>query len=136
MTNIVPTASVSFDFVFGTEPAAKPDLVQVAATQPVGPIATDATKTEYSREECTNRFDVLSKTGAIYFRTGSARLDPQSDHVLGSVLDVVTKCPALKVQVSGYTDSDGSDTESAKSDAGSGGGESDRSTSGTERTAE
>ena len=59
----------------------------------------------------TNRFDVLSKTGAIYFRSGSARLDPASRPVLDSVLDVVAKCPTLKVQVSGHTDSDGSDTQ-------------------------
>jgi outer membrane protein OmpA-like peptidoglycan-associated protein len=112
VTNIVPTASVSFDFIFGTDVSQKPAAVQVvAATQPTGPIATDATKSEYSREECTNRFDVLSKTGAIYFRSGSARLDPASRPVLDSVLDVVTKCPTLKVQVSGHTDSDGTDAE-------------------------
>jgi OOP family OmpA-OmpF porin len=110
VTNIVPTASVSFDFVFSSEKVEhKPAAVQVAATAPTGPIATDATKAEYSREECLNRFDVLSRTGAIYFRSGSASLDPASKPVLGSVLDVVTKCPALKIQVAGYTDTDGSD---------------------------
>lgn len=110
VTNIVPTASVSFDFVFGTDvqPAAQPVQVAVAATD-AGPIATDATKAEYSTEECTNRFDVLSRTGAIYFRSGSARLDPASKPLLANVLDVVTKCPSLKVEVSGYTDTDGAD---------------------------
>ena len=112
VTNIVPTASVSFDFIFGTDVPSQPAPVQVAATtQAVGPIATDATKAEYTSEECANRFDVLSRTGAIYFRSGSVRLDPASRPVLDSVLDAVTKCPSLKVQVSGHTDSDGSDTE-------------------------
>lgn len=112
VTNIVPTASVSFDFIFGTDVPSQPAPVQVAATtQAVGPIATDATKAEYTSEECANRFDVLSRTGAIYFRSGSAKLDPASRPVLDSVLDAVTKCPSLKVQVSGHTDSDGSDTE-------------------------
>jgi len=116
VTNIVPTASVSFDFVFSSEPVEqKPAATQVAAaTTQVGPIATDATKAEYSAEECVNRFDVLSRTGAIYFRTGSARLDPASKPVLGSVLDVATKCPALKIQVAGYTDTDGSDVENQR----------------------
>jgi OOP family OmpA-OmpF porin len=112
VTNIVPTASVSFDFIFSSEAVEqKPAATQVAAaTTQAGPIATDATKSEYSTEECINRFDVLSRTGAIYFRAGSARLDPASKPVLGSVLDVVTKCPELKIQVAGYTDTDGSDT--------------------------
>ncbi len=112
VTNIVPTASVSFDFVFSSQPVEqKPAATQVAAASTqAGPIATDATKAEYSTEECVNRFDVLSRTGAIYFRSGSATLDPASRPVLGSVLDVATKCPALKIQVAGYTDTDGSDT--------------------------
>lgn len=112
VTNIVPQASVSFDFIFSSQPVEQPAVTQVAtAAAPTGPIATDATKAEYSNEECVNRFDVLSRTGAIYFRSGSARLDPASKPVLGSVLDVATKCPTLKIQVSGYTDTDGSDTE-------------------------
>jgi len=111
VTNIVPTASVSFDFIFGTAVPNQPQPAQVAAAQPTGPIATDASKTEYSREECTNRFDVLSRTGAIYFRSGSARLDPASRPVLANVVDVVTKCPTLKVQVAGHTDGDGSEVE-------------------------
>ena len=114
VTNIVPTASVSFDFIFSSKPVEQPvaaTQVAAATAPPAGPIATDATKAEYSNEECVNRFDVLSRTGAIYFRSGSARLDPASRPVLGSVLDVATKCPTLKIQVSGYTDTDGSDTE-------------------------
>lgn len=111
VTNIVPAASVSFDFVFTSATIAPPQPVTpVAAAATTGPIATDATKAEYSKEECVNRFDVLSRTGAIYFRSGSAQLDPASRPVLGSVVDVVSKCPSLKVLVAGYTDTDGSDT--------------------------
>lgn len=119
VTNIVPIASVSFDVVFGTnvtlQPA--PAVTQVAATQQAttpqatGPIPTDAAKSAYTPEECANRFEVLSRTGSIYFRSGSARLDPASRPVLDSVLDAVTKCPALRIQVAGYTDGDGSETE-------------------------
>jgi len=111
VTNIVPTTSVSFDFVFSSQPVKQPAATVVAAAAAtVGPVATDATKDQYSQEECQNRFEVLSRTGAIYFRSGSARLDPSSKPVLGSVLDVATKCPALNIQVAGYTDTDGSDT--------------------------
>ena len=109
VTNIVPTASVSFDFVF-TADGSKPAAVQTVAanTADIGPVATDAAKTNFSDEECLNRFAVLSRTGAIYFRTASARLDPQSRPLLQEVEGVVGKCPGLKVEVSGHTDSDGS----------------------------
>jgi outer membrane protein OmpA-like peptidoglycan-associated protein len=107
VTNIVPTASVSFDFVF-TADGGKPAAVQTVAAAEVGPVATDAAKANFSDEECLNRFAVLSRTGAIYFRQASARLDAKSRPLLAEVEGVVGKCPALKVEVSGYTDSDGS----------------------------
>lgn len=109
VTNIVPTASVSFDFVFtadGSQPAAT--QAAVASSADVGPVATDAAKANFSDEECLNRFAVLSRTGAIYFRPASARLDAKSRPLLTEVEGVVGKCPSLKVEVSGYTDSDGS----------------------------
>jgi len=109
VTNIVPTASVSFDFVFtadGSKPAAVQNVAAGAAG--VGPVATDAAKTNFSDEECLNRFAVLSRTGAIYFRPASARLDAQSRPLLAEVEGVVGKFPSLKVEVSGHTDSDGS----------------------------
>lgn len=109
VTNIVPTASVSFDFVF-TAAGSKPAAVQTVAagTADVGPVATDAAKANFSDEECLNRFAVLSRTGAIYFRSASAKLDAKSKPLLTEVEGVVGKCPTLKVEVSGYTDSDGS----------------------------
>ncbi|WP_027059498.1 OmpA family protein [Mesorhizobium loti] len=109
VTNIVPTASVSFDFVF-TADGSKPAATQTAAASStdVGPVATDAAKANFSDEECMNRFAVLSRTGAIYFRPASARLDAKSRPLLEEVEGVVGKCPSLKVEVSGYTDSDGS----------------------------
>lgn len=110
VTNIVPIASVSFDFIFSADGGGQP-VVQTAALQATGPVVTDAAKTVYSDEECSNRLDVLSKTGAIYFRSGSARLAPESRHVLDTVVDVFAKCPELAIQVSGHTDSDGSDSQ-------------------------
>ncbi|ESW67944.1 OmpA family protein [Mesorhizobium sp. C277A] len=110
VSSIVPTASVSFDFVFtadGAKPAAAP---AVAAPADAGPVATDAGKTSFSDDECLNRFEVLSRTGAVYFRPASARLDEKSRPLLAEVVGVVGKCPKLKVEVSGHTDSDGSPT--------------------------
>jgi OmpA-OmpF porin, OOP family len=99
VTNIVPVASVSFDFVF--------DANGAAASAAAAPMKTDAAKGGYSDEECNNRFETISRTGAIYFAYGSAKLDPASKPLLASVLDVVTKCPRFKVEVSGHTDDSG-----------------------------
>jgi len=140
VTNILPTASVSFDFVFNAEgaapapapsaaaeasaqaaaPASEPVVAasEQPAAQPVaaaaGPVTTDAGKSAFSAEECLNRFEVLSRTGAIYFREGSARLDTASRPLLDAVVEVVGKCPQLKVEVAGHTDSDGSDEENQR----------------------
>lgn len=115
VTNIVPTASVSFDFVFtadGDKPA-EVQTVAAAAAAEAGPVTTDAARTTFSEDECLNRFAVLSRTGAIYFRTASARLDAQSRPLLDAVVDVVGKCPGLKIEVSGHTDADGPSTANA-----------------------
>jgi outer membrane protein OmpA-like peptidoglycan-associated protein len=109
VSSIVPTASVSFDLVFRAGAAPAQPVQVVAATQTdAGPVATDASKTSFSDDECLNRFQVLSRTGAIYFRTASARLDPKSRPLIEEVVGVISKCPDLKVEVSGHTDSDGS----------------------------
>jgi outer membrane protein OmpA-like peptidoglycan-associated protein/polyisoprenoid-binding protein YceI len=109
ITSILPVASVSFDFLFVADGAAKPAAAAppAAPSAAIGPVATDASKAAYSEEECRNRLEVISRTGAIYFRTNSAELDSASRPLLAAALDVVTKCPALKIEVSGYTDSDG-----------------------------
>jgi outer membrane protein OmpA-like peptidoglycan-associated protein/polyisoprenoid-binding protein YceI len=115
VTNIVPIGSVSFDFVFvaGTmSPTAPPPAAAAAASN--GPIVTDAAKQSYTGEECHNRFDVISRTGAIYFKSGSADLDPASRPLLTVALDAIVKCPALKVEIAGHTDSDGLAEENVK----------------------
>lgn len=111
VTNIVPVASVSFDFVFNADGTGAPVVVAAApgAATDVGPVVTDAAKAAFSQDECVNRFEVISRTGAIYFRSASARLDNASKPLLDAVVDVVSKCPDLKIEVSGHTDSDGPD---------------------------
>jgi outer membrane protein OmpA-like peptidoglycan-associated protein len=106
---IVPSATVTFDFMFGrrgTPAAPAPVIEPPAVGEPVTSVALE-TRGELSREECVGRFEVLSRTGNIYFRTGSARLDADSVPLLRSVVDIVQRCPALNVVVSGFTDADG-----------------------------
>ena len=51
---------------------------------------------------------MISTAGAIYFKTGSAELDAASDPLLDSVADIANRCPSVKVEVGGHTDSTGS----------------------------
>ena len=136
--DIIPSATVSFDFVFTragppsgaavaagegdpvttdavTTDSAAADLAtsEPVTTEPVAaaqvqPVALE-TQGEFSREECIGRFETISRTGSINFRTASARLDEASTPILRSIADVVQRCPTLTLEVSGHTDSDGGD---------------------------
>lgn len=117
--SIVPSATVTFDLVFyrrGSPGAPAPGQMQdavppaaSAALEPSGDLSADA---------CLGRFEILSQTGHIYFRTASARLQEDSFPLLRSVIDIVQRCPQLAVTIAGYTDSDGAaETNQILSDA-------------------
>ena len=116
--DIIPSATVSFDFVFARAGAsAAPTVVAAAAaasaveaSPTVQPTAVALeTAGDFSQEECVGRFEILSRTDNIVFRSGSARLGEASAPILATVVDIVSRCPDLVVEVSGHTDSDGSD---------------------------
>jgi outer membrane protein OmpA-like peptidoglycan-associated protein len=50
---------------------------------------------------------VISTAGAIYFKTGSAELDKESGPILQSVAEIANRCPAVRIAVTGHTDSIG-----------------------------
>ncbi|MEM6740523.1 MAG: OmpA family protein [Pseudomonadota bacterium] len=121
--SIVPQTTVNFDFVFmrlpsegDTAPVASAPQIEepqptssfVVATPQPTQVALE-TSGDFSFEECVGRFEILSRTGNIYFNTASARLRDESRAVLDSIADIISRCPDLKVEVSGHTDSDGSD---------------------------
>ena len=105
--DIVPLGVVSFVFVFdraspGTPPVF--DAAPAAAKQ----VALE-TQGNLDRDACTGRFEILSRTGNIYFTAGSARLDAKSIPLLDNLYDVVNRCPEMNIEIGGHTDSDGSD---------------------------
>ena len=51
---------------------------------------------------------MISTTGAIYFKTGSAELDRASEPLLTSVAEIANRCPSVKIEVTGHTDARGS----------------------------
>ncbi|WP_335946305.1 OmpA family protein [Salipiger bermudensis] len=108
---IVPVGMVSFDFVFNRSspgtPVATAEVTRVAAGG--GASAALETKGAFDREACIGRFEILSRAGNIYFGAGSARLSAESVPLLENLYDVVSRCPDLKIEIAGHTDSDGSD---------------------------
>lgn len=120
---IVPSGSVSFDLVFrknGVGALASADLDKSASVEtnranpePASGAALESSG-QLTREECMGRFDILSDAGAIYFRTGSSRLDADSDALLATVVNVISRCPTLEIVVEGHTDSAGSDAANLK----------------------
>jgi outer membrane protein OmpA-like peptidoglycan-associated protein len=103
-TMIAPGASITFDLVFGTG-SLKSDL-EVARASREKTRAEEATAA-LSKEECETRFSVISRTGAIYFESGSAELDRESEPLLNSGADIANRCPGVRFEVAGHTDNVG-----------------------------
>jgi outer membrane protein OmpA-like peptidoglycan-associated protein len=104
-TPIVSAASFTFDLVFET--GDRIPVVQQAQQQAAAQKAQEESK-PITSQECETRFSVISTTGAIYFKTGSAELDSASNALLDSVADIANRCPSVKIEVSGHTDTTGS----------------------------
>lgn len=106
---IVPTATVTFDFMFTRRAGDGAAQVAAAPAQEAPKSVALEAEGDFSLEACLGRFEILSRTGNIYFRSGSSRLDQESVPFLTSVIDIVQRCPGLNVLVAGHTDSDGSE---------------------------
>ncbi len=105
---IVPSATVSFDFMFSRN---SDNGSRVAAVSPdPEPAAAKALEPEgnFDLEACVGRFEILSRADNIYFPSGSARLEARSEPFLNSLVDIISRCPGLVIEVGGHTDSDGS----------------------------
>jgi OOP family OmpA-OmpF porin len=102
---IVAATSITFDLIFETgEKIPALEAARAEAQQRVRAEETAAISTE----ACETRFNVISTTQAIYFKTGSAELDHNSEPLLNSVADIANRCPAARIEVTGHTDSIGS----------------------------
>ncbi len=106
---IVPLGTVTFDFLFRrTRPGGTVPVTPVADAAVDGGSPPTVGETEVlDAAACTGRFEILSRTGNIYFGSGSADLQNESLPLLQSLLDIVQRCPGMRIQVAGHTDSDG-----------------------------
>lgn len=102
---IAAASSITFDLVFGTGEL-KSELVAARATREKA--RAEQASSTFTAEACETRFNVISTTGAIYFKTGSAELDNASAPLLNSVADITNRCPAISIDVTGHTDDVGS----------------------------
>lgn len=73
--------------------------------------STEAVSGTLSREQCSNRLEVLSSTGEIYFDSSSATLDPASIPLLSAIIGITERCSQFNLEVSGHTDSTGNEAE-------------------------
>lgn len=107
---IVPTGSVTFDWLFERAGA----TTATTTTTPAPPTAPPATAAleptgNFDPEACAGRFEILSHAGNINFRSGSATLNVAGSAILNDLVDIITRCPGLAVEVGGHTDDNGSD---------------------------
>ncbi len=102
---IIPSGSVTFDFLFQKNSGAEAPKIAAAPARPADTAVETAG--ELSAEACAGRFEIISRTGAIYFKTGSAELDADSRPLLESIIQIVRRCPGLRILVAGHTDSSG-----------------------------
>ncbi len=106
---IVPSATISFDFIFSRNAPGEESLKTASLARPASAASTALEpEGDLGLEACKGRFEILSRTDNIYFASGSARLDARSEPLLNSLVDIILRCPGLIVEVAGHTDSDGS----------------------------
>ncbi len=105
--HIIPSATVTFDFVFDRNDKGATTIVPQEPAKP-GAAALEAAG-DFDAEACLGRFEILSRSGNIYFRPGVASLDDKSFAILESIVDIVNRCPGMKIEVAGHTDDIGSD---------------------------
>ena len=123
---IIPSGTISFDLTLkrnggavtpaapaATAPAPAETATAAPAVEPAPAESAPATAAleptgDLDLEACKGRFEILSRSGNINFHSGSARLQASSAPLLDSVADIISRCPGLKIEVSGHTDTDGS----------------------------
>ena len=100
-TMIAPAATFTFDLVFETGEKL-PELQAARAEAAKRKIEVETSA--ITAEACETRFSVISTTGAIHFKSGSAELDRESEPLLQSVAEIANRCPEVRIEVTGHTD--------------------------------
>jgi outer membrane protein OmpA-like peptidoglycan-associated protein len=105
--DLIPSGSVTFDFLFARDADAA--TTEVAVAEPEKKSAALEAAGDFDPAACVGRFEILSRAGNIIFAPGSARLDSASNALLDNIYDIVSRCPGMVIEIGGHTDSDGSE---------------------------
>lgn len=106
---IIPFSTITFDFIFKRLSLKNGASATAMATPKKPASAALESEGDFSLEACIGRFEILSRTGNIYFPPGSASLDRKSGPLLDTVVDIAGRCPGLVIQAGGHTDSLGAE---------------------------
>lgn len=58
-------------------------------------------------EECVSQIDVVTEKRKILFDPSSASITAETQPVVDDIAEILQRCPDLRIQISGYTDSQG-----------------------------
>lgn len=110
---ILPSSDVTFDLTFHrARSLAVFQTETLGASATIDPSTTANEETgDFTAEACIGRFEILSRTDNITFRSSSARLTPDGLALLDSIAQIIGRCPELIVEIAGHTDSDGGDVQ-------------------------
>ncbi len=75
------------------------DVTYVETLDPIAALPTP--------EECVARIGVVTEARKILFDPGSASITADTQPVVDDIAEILQKCPDLKIQIAGYTDSQG-----------------------------
>ncbi len=106
---LIPSGAVTFDLLFARNQTGDGETVVAVPEPDPGASAALETKGNFDAAECVGRFEILSRSRSIQFASASARLSATSFAFLDALFDIVQRCPDMVIEVSGHTDSDGSD---------------------------
>lgn len=81
---------------------------QSVAAIPTAPPAESVATEPLDTANCQSLFNDITQNDIIEFETGSARIGGASAGLLGSVVTAAQRCPTGKIEIHGYTDSEGS----------------------------
>lgn len=103
---IVPATAITFNFTFLRNKTLSDPVDDAALADALEAVTSTET---LSHSACAGRFEILSRTGNIYFEPNSDVLTANSFPLLAAVAEIIERCKDMVVEVGGHTDNVGND---------------------------
>jgi len=75
------------------------DVTYVKSLDPIAGIPTP--------EECVAQIEIVTNVGKITFDPGASSITADTQPVVDEIAEILKKCPDLRIEIAGYTDSQG-----------------------------